>query len=336
VEFWNPLSLAILAAGFAMAWNLGANDLANAMATSVGSRALRIWQATLVAAVLNLVGAAFYGARVTHTVAQGIVPIELIDQHMLALGALAVLLAAATFLILATHWSLPVSTTHAIVGAMMGFGVVAVGPGQVAWGVLGQIVASWLISPLIGGLVAFFIYSIFRHLILARVSDAGLPQVERFFALLQIISASYVAFAHGSNDVANAIAPLAAVFGFVGRTTPTWLLLFGGAGIAIGTGTWGYRVMRTVGQEITRITPVSGFSAELSAASSILVFSSLGLPISTTHTVVGAVIGIGLASGIEALNLRTIRNIFLSWLFTVPAAAGLAALLFLLFRGAGL
>jgi len=336
MELASPLSLAILAAGFYMAWNLGANDLANAMATSVGSRALRVWQATLVAAVLNLVGAAFYGARVTHTVAKGIVPIELLEPHILAIGALAVLFAAATFLVLATHWGLPVSTTHAIVGAMMGFGIVAVGPGQVSWGVLGRIAASWLISPLIGGLVAFFIYQIFRYLILARVSDHGLPKVEQVFALLQILSASYVAFSHGSNDVANAIGPLAAAFGFVDQATPSWLLLFGGVGIAIGTGTWGYRVMQTVGKEITRITPVSGFSAELSAASSILVFSSLGLPISTTHTVVGAVIGIGLASGIEALNLRTIRNIFLSWLFTVPAAAGLAALLFLIFRGAGL
>ncbi len=333
---WSPLSLAILAAGFCMAWNLGANDLANAMATSVGSRALRIWQATVIAAFLNLAGAVGFGSRVTHTVAKGIVPIDLLQPHVLTPGALAVLLSAALFLVLSTHWGLPVSTTHAIVGAMTGFGLVAVGAEHISWPVLGKITASWLVSPVLGGIVAYLIYRLFRAGILSRVDDESLPKVERAFALLQIASASYVAFAHGSNDVANAIAPLSVVFGYTNQATPLWLLLFGGVGIAIGTGTWGYRVMRTVGTDITKITPVSGFSAEVAAATSILFFSSLGVPISTTHTVVGAVIGVGLAHGIEALNLRTLRNIFLSWIFTVPVAAGVAALLFVIFRGVGL
>jgi len=319
-----------------MAWNLGANDLANAMATSVGSRALRVWQATLIAAFLNLAGAVVFGSRVTHTVAKGIVPIDLLAPHVLALGALAVLLSAALFLVLSTHWGLPVSTTHAIVGAMTGFGLVALGWNDISWPVLGEITGSWIISPILGGFVAYLIYRFFRAVILSRVNDESLPKVESVFAILQIASASYVAFAHGSNDVANAIAPLSVVFGYANQSTPLWLLLFGGAGIAIGTATWGYRVMKTVGTDITKITPVSGFSAEIAAATSILLFSSLGVPVSTTHTVVGAVIGVGLAHGIEALNLRTLRNIFLSWVFTVPVAAGVAALLFVIFRAVGL
>lgn len=319
-----------------MAWNLGANDLSNAMATSVGSHALRIWQATVIAAFLNFAGAVCFGSHVVHTVAKGIVPIGLLQPHVLALGALAVLISAAAFLVLSTRWGLPVSTTHAVVGAMTGFGLVAIGSEHISWLVLGEITASWLISPVLGGIVAYLIYRLFRSLIIARVADESLPKVERVFAILQIASASYVAFAHGSNDVANAIAPLSVVFGYANHTTPLWLLLFGGVGIAIGTGTWGYRVMQTVGTKITKITPVSGFSAEIAAATSILFFSFLGVPISTTHVVVGAVIGVGLAHGVKALNLRTLRNIFFSWIFTVPVAAGVAALLFVIFRGVGL
>ena len=407
-----------LAAAFYMAWTIGANDVANAMGTSVGSGALTLIGAILLAAVFEFGGAVLVGASVTETISKGIVEVELFESTgplgedgpvLLALGMICALLASAIWLHAATHIGMPVSTTHSIVGAVFGIGIVSFGFRGVDWGTMGQIVASWLVSPLLGGVLAFISFIVIRRLILespdpvdatrryapyiigivvavmilsfiykvlARRYEApsvalsvliavalgaavgviagafvratrptretgAFNYVERVFALLQIATACFVAFAHGANDVANAVGPLAAVVtlyetGFtevVGRVgVPLWTLLLGGGGIVLGLATLGHKVIATIGRQITEITPTRGFSAEFGAATTVLVASSLGLPISTTHTLVGGVIGVGFGHGIAALNLATVRRIVTSWVATVPFAAALAAVLFLVAR----
>ncbi len=393
--------VAALGVSFYMAFNIGANDLANAMGTSVGSKALTVRRAVIAAALLNLLGAIFVGSKVTDTIRGGIVDTEVITggdafSWTLMYGLLSAILAGALFITVATWWGLPVSTTHAIVGALLGFGLVAGGMAAVQWKALGRIMASWVISPLAGAFVAFWPFwlvsrgilkkkdpvkyalryapwlfaivfgilaiALFEEglknldlhvgllgllLISALVATAGgigahlffrryrnaksddYATVERIFAILQVTTACYVAFAHGSNDVANAIGPVSGIVGQLayGSTTDVprmavvGLLLVGGVGIAIGTATWGIKVMTTIGEKITSITPTRGFCAEFSTATTVLVCSMMGLPISTTHTIVGAVIGVGLAGGLAGVDVRVIKRIFISWLITVPAAA---------------
>lgn len=393
------LGLALLF-GLFMAWNIGANDVANAMGTSVGSGALTLKQAILVAAVFEFGGAVLVGAHVTDTIKGGIVsPQAFTDTPELFMyGMAAALLGAAVWLMVASFFGLPVSTTHSIVGAVAGFGIVSVGWAEVDWGTMGAIVASWVISPLTGGLIAFFTFSFIRDRILLvdrpyeatvmwaphmiavvgftlglsifykglknlnldfpftvaapiclvfggvlglgmrtwlsrRLKPTGysVVAVERLFAGMQVVTACYVAFAHGANDVANSIGPLAAVMqvareGVVAAeaTVPIWILVLGGVGIVLGLATYGYRVIDTVGHKITHMTPTRGFSAEFGAATTVLLASRLGLPISTTHTLIGAVIGVGFARGIAALDLRVVRNIVYSWVLTIPAAATVA------------
>jgi inorganic phosphate transporter, PiT family len=412
------LLCATLIAGLYMAWTIGANDVANAMGTSVGSGALTLGGAIIVAGIMEFSGAVLMGSGVTDTISKGIIettrfaatgPLGEDGPLLLALAMFAALLAAAAWLHLATHFGLPVSTTHSIVGAVLGVGIVSFGWRGVDWGTMLRIVSSWVVSPVLGGLLAFlaflyirqailrapdpieatrrsaplivavvvavmmlsFIYKVLRNRIdappglMAAIAAivvgtvAGLltrafvrrrkPEpganpyafVERVFALLQIATACFVAFAHGANDVANAIGPLAAVVtlyrtGFdtvVSQVdVPTWVLVTGGAGIVLGLATLGHKVIATVGKQITEITPTRGFCAEFGAATTVLVASTIGLPISTTHTLVGGVVGVGFAQGIAALNVRVIRNIVSSWIATVPAAAGTAAVLFILLR----
>ncbi|HUF49729.1 MAG TPA: inorganic phosphate transporter [Longimicrobiales bacterium] len=407
-----------LVAGLYMAWAIGANDVANAMGTSVGSGALTLFAAIIVAGVLEFSGAVLIGASVTQTVSKGIVDTTLFEvtgpwgeqgPMLLAVGMLCALVGAAGWLHMATNMGLPVSTTHSIVGAVAGVGVAAFGFSGVDWGKLGQIVASWIISPVLGALLAFASFWAIRHFILSQLdpvramvraapvitgvvvavmvlsfifkvlknrvdappllaaiavaAGAGIvaavlttgvmrtlppaPQmnpyayVERVFALLQIGTACFVAFAHGANDVANAVGPLAAVVSLyqTGYTVvsaevgvPIWVLVLGGGGIVFGLATYGYKVIATIGREITEITPTRGFCAEFGAATTVLLASSVGMPVSTTHTLVGAVIGVGFARGIGALNMGIIRNILKSWIATVPVAAGVTAVLFLLAR----
>jgi len=396
-----------------MAWAIGANDVANAMGTSVGSGALTLRRAVIVAGVLEFCGAFFVGGHVTDTVRKGILDAEAVAAQMdlLPYGMLGSLAAAATLLVVATGFGLPISTTHSIVGAIIGFGLVAMGNDAVEWGKVGQIVASWITSPLIGGALAFAVFSFTRWLILDREDplrqvrrfgpffyffvfaliglvtlfkglknlnlDFDLPQalglsvllglagavfghflirrvrpsvqpnaddrfrdVERVFVLLQIMTACSVAFAHGSNDVANAIGPLAAIMNTVGAagayaskaSVEPWMLVVGGLGIVFGLASWGYRVMETVGRRITELTPSRGFAAELAAALTIVLASRLGIPVSTTHILVGSVLGVGLARGIGALDLRVVGSILVSWLATLPIAAGLSIVFFHLFR----
>lgn len=398
--------------GIFMAWGIGANDVANAMATSVGSKALTIKQAILVAAVFEFLGAVLAGGEVTSTIRKGIVDASLFSEtpELLIYGMLASLLAAGTWLLIASHYGWPVSTTHSIVGAIVGFAAVGVGIDAVHWDKVGEIVMSWVISPLTAGFIAYLIYMSVQALILrqedplARAKryvpvyiflaaftitlvtilkglkhvgmEIGLANayilaiviglvisligafairriepdkkldkkqhfytVERVFGVLMIVTACSMAFAHGSNDVANAIGPLAAVIsiaqtGVIGAKSaiPVWVLAVGGAGIVIGLATYGRRVIATVGHRITQLTPSRGFAAELAAATTIVIASGTGIPISTTHTLVGAILGVGLARGIEAIDLRVVGRIFVSWVVTIPAGGFLAIIFFYVFK----
>lgn len=401
--------------GLFMAWGIGANDVANAMATSVGSKALTIKQAILVAAVFEFAGAVLAGGEVTSTIRKGIVDASLLTgmedgPKLLIYGMLAALLAAGTWLLIASKNGWPVSTTHSIVGAIVGFAAVGIGIDAVQWGKVGTIVMSWVVSPVTAGFVAFLIYMSVHKLILSQddplekakryvpiymffaaftitlvtilkgLKHVGLTlsmrdsyflaiaiaagvavlgwfvirgiksdpkaeknahfyTVERVFGVLMIITACGMAFAHGSNDVANAIGPLAAVIsaattGEIGAKSalPIWVLFIGGGGIVVGLATFGRHVIATVGKKITQLTPSRGFAAELAAATTIVIASGTGIPISTTHTLVGAVLGVGLARGIEAIDLRVVTRILASWVVTIPAGAILAILFFFIFK----
>jgi len=409
----ETLVIAAIIVGFYMAWNIGANDVANSMACSVGSKSLTIFWAVVLAGICNFCGAVLVGSHVSDTVRKGIIDTQAFtqDPRMLARGMLCALLAAAVWLNLASYFGMPVSTTHSIVGAIVGFGILEAGLGHVHWAKLGQIVASWLISPLAGGIIAFVVFKlilryilsaeepvvaarkgipicvfiVFTTIILAIIYrglknlhldlsapkaivfsilggltaagvfallakrnrncngesplDEQLMQVERTFAALVIISSCTVAFAQGANDVANAIGPLAAVAEIVktnavpGRVPVSiGFLVLGGLGIAIGLATFGYRVMRLVGIKVTEITPSRGVAANLAGMTTVLACSKMGLPVSTTHTMVGAIIGVGLARGITAINRQVVRSIFTSWLATVPIAAGLTVLFYIIAR----
>jgi len=332
------LVIALILAGLYMAWNIGANDLANAMGTSVGTGALSIRQVIIIAAIFEFLGAVFFGKRVTSTIAKGIVPIDMISEvhpNIVVLGMLAAILAAGFWITLATFYNLPVSTSHSIVGSVLGFGLIAAFNGTIAfsdihWLVLVKIVASWFISPILGAILAYLTFSLVRSLFLHRASD--LPLVEKKFISLQVVTACYIAFAHGSNDVANAVGPLTAglkVLGLAGNEVPIWVLILGGIGMVIGLATWGYKVIETIGSKITELTPTRGFSAQFATATVVLLHSYSSLPISTTHTLVGSVIGVGLAGGIAAVDLGVIWKIISSWVATVPIAALTSALIYL-------
>lgn len=460
------LLVLVLVAGLYMAWNIGANDVANAMGTSVGSGALTLKRAVIIAAILEFSGALFFGSHVSETVQNGIVDSAIFaDKPMVMVyGMLASLLSAGVWLQIASYWGWPVSTTHTIIGAIIGFALIVGGMEAIYWENVSFIVTSWVLSPLFGGILSFGIFTVLRqkifyssnpiesakkltpplvfivvtvlmlimvykglqnlnldlslsqamvvsvlggflgsllsyyfirkiknvpsltrshhdyspevvtglekahkHLQKVQVASAGEMQyqvttlmeevdalskslkkavdpeaektefatVEKIFGYLQILSACLMAFAHGANDVANAIGPLSAAIGVLNTGiistnahVPTWALALGGFGVVVGLATWGWRVIYTIGEKITELTPTRGFAAEFGAATTVVIASRLGMPISTTHTLVGAVIGVGLARGIEALNLATTRDIVISWLVTVPAGAVISILFF--------
>ena len=461
----TALFIVVILVGFYTAWNIGANDVANAMGTSVGSGALTLRRAVLVAAVLEFSGAFFFGSHVSKTIQSGIIDAEVFaaNPRILAYGMLAALASAGIWLQIASYYGWPVSTTHSIVGSIVGFGAVVGGINAVYWGEVAFIACSWIISPLLGGFLAYHLFTFIRkkifydrypvraakrltpiivfivfsiltmilvteglrnlhlnlsstekgliilavatlaavigffavqrlqpskkeellpsfnpevllsmekaakHLLRVRANTSGELQynvgllieeldslngnmqkrqaavtgteeyvkVEKIFGYLQVISACMMAFAHGANDVANAIGPLSAAIGIlttgifaVESSVPTWALALGGVGIVIGLAAWGWRVIETIGTRITELTPSRGFAAEFGAAATIVLASKLGVPISTTHTLVGAVIGVGFARGLEAVNLRTTRDIIISWIVTVPLGALLAILIY--------
>jgi len=414
-------TLVMLAAfvGFFMAWGIGANDVANAMGTSVGSKALTIKQAIIIAMVFEFAGAYLAGGEVTSTIRKGIIdPTYFVDiPELLVFGMISALLAAALWLLVASMLGWPVSTTHSIVGAIIGFAAIGVSPDTVAWGKVGGIVGSWIITPLISGVIAFVIFNSAQKLIfdtdkpleqakkyvpfymflagfvlslvtikkglkhigleeinlgftVLEIKGAGgyylailvavivamigkyfisrlnfdmnadkeshYTNVEKVFAVLMVVTACCMAFAHGSNDVANAIGPLAAVVSIVDnggeivKKSPLvwWILPLGGFGIVAGLAIFGHKVIATIGKGITHLTPSRGFAAELAAACTVVIASGAGLPISTTQTLVGAVLGVGMARGIAAINLGVVRNIVVSWVITLPVGAGLSILIF--------
>ena len=396
IESYGTILLVLACAfGLFMAWGIGANDVANAMGTSVGARALTLKQAILVAAIFEFTGAYLAGGEVTSTIRKGIVDPALMTDtpELLVYGMLSALLAAGTWLYIASLKGWPVSTTHSIVGAIVGFAAVGISVDAVDWGQVGTIAASWVVSPLLAGSIAFALFVSVRSLILdqddpfvrarryvpiymwlvgfmismvtltkglkhvgldadlgfgsnfanALVLSAGIGVLVALIGsvgILMIFTACAMAFAHGSNDVANAVGPLAAVVstvqsgGAIGTTSvmPWWVLAVGAVGIVFGLSTYGWRVIQTIGRKITELTPSRGFAAELAAATTVVLASATGLPISTTHTLVGAVLGVGLARGVEALHLPTIWAIVSSWVVTLPAGAGLAIVFFYILR----
>ncbi|MFT4724379.1 MAG: PiT family inorganic phosphate transporter [Colwellia sp.] len=395
--------------GFFMAWGIGANDVANAMGTSVGSKALTIKQAILIAMVFEFAGAYLAGGEVTSTIRKGIIDASyFVDSpELLVFGMISALFAAATWLLIASILGWPVSTTHSIVGAIVGFAAVGVSVDAVEWAKVIGIVGSWIITPLISGIIAFiifnsaqklifdtdnpltqakrwvpfymflagfvlalvtikkglkhlglnigsvegYVYAIIAAVIVAVIGKIFISRlefdesaakkthyanVEKVFAVLMIVTACAMAFAHGSNDVANAIGPLAAVVSIVGNdgqiaaksAIAWWILPLGGFGIVAGLALFGHRVIATIGNGITHLTPSRGFAAELAAACTVVIASGTGLPISTTQTLVGAVLGVGMARGIAAINLTVVRNIVVSWVVTLPVGAGLSIIFF--------
>lgn len=398
--------------GVFMAWGVGANDVANAMGTSVGAKAITIRQAIFIAVIFEFAGAYLAGGEVTSTIRKGIIDPALLGDNpeYLVYGMMASLLAAGTWLLIATRNGWPVSTTHSIVGAIVGFASVGISVDAVNWGKVGEIISSWVISPVIAGVLSFLLFSSVRWLIFEapdplkaakryvpfyiflvayvvstvtmvkglkyvglsltfqesllyafgfafvifaigmfiisriqiKISDRfEHANVERIFAVLMLFTACSMAFAHGSNDVANAIGPLAAINSIVANSggvlqespMPAWILLLGGGGIVAGLVMYGHKVIATIGTHITHLTPSSGFAAELAAASTVVIASGASLPISTTHTLVGGVLGVGLARGLSSLNLRVVGMIFMSWIVTLPVGAALSIMFFFMFKG---
>lgn len=398
--------------GVFMAWGVGANDVANAMGTSVGAKAITIRQAIFIAVIFEFAGAYLAGGEVTSTIRKGIIDPALLGDNpeYLVYGMMASLLAAGTWLLIATRYGWPVSTTHSIVGAIVGFASVGISVDAVNWGKVGEIISSWVISPVIAGVLSFLLFSSVRWLIfdapdplkaakryvpfyiflvayvvstvtmVKGLKHVGLnltfqesllyafgfafvifaigmfiisriqikisdrfehANVERIFAVLMLFTACSMAFAHGSNDVANAIGPLAAINSIIANSggvlqessMPPWILLLGGGGIVAGLVMYGHKVIATIGTHITHLTPSSGFAAELAAASTVVIASGASLPISTTHTLVGGVLGVGLARGLSSLNLRVVGTIFMSWIVTLPVGAALSIMFFFMFKG---
>ncbi|MDP6167033.1 MAG: anion permease, partial [Gammaproteobacteria bacterium] len=411
-EYGQILLILAIIFGVFMAWGVGANDVANAMGTSVGSGAITLKQAIVIAMIFEFLGAYLAGGEVTATIRKGIIdPLTLQGTpEYLVFGMLSALLAAGIWLLVASMLGWPVSTTHTIVGAIVGFAAVAISVDAVNWGKVTTIMGSWVVSPVLAGSISFFLFRSVQRLILdtetpfenakryipiymfmvgfmitmvtlikglkhvfkdlsftinyaemfmlagvvgtlvailgaymmskvernkADEGDDRFANVEKVFAILMIFTACSMAFAHGSNDVANAVGPMAAAISTIktGAITakssmPAWILLVGGIGIVVGLITYGYKVMATIGTKITELTPSRGFAATLGASATVVLASGIGLPISTTHTLVGAVLGVGLARGIAAINLRIVGNIFTSWLITLPAGAALSILFF--------
>lgn len=403
-----PILIIAIIAAIYMSWNIGANDVANSMGTSVGSGALTLTKAVIVAGVFEFLGAFLVGKHVTTTISKGIVNPVSIEPHLLMLGMLSALIAAALWVTIATYFGLPVSTTHSIVGGVMGFAMI-LDNRLILWHKLIDIIGSWIISPVSGALISYLIFLTIKKTILSKtdpikeakkvipffiffttfiismsiiykglkniglnlcfkysllfsIIPAGIgmfighillsrykyeytdeedkyKKLENIFIYLQIITACSVAFAHGANDVANSTGPLVTIVELYKGTSvsskiiiPLWVLALGGFGIVLGISTWGYKVIHTIGEKITEVTPTRGFSAELATAFTVLVFSKLGMPISTSHVIVGSVLGVGIAGGFATVNYKIIKNIIYSWILTIPVALLFSSGIFILLR----
>ncbi|WP_445302252.1 inorganic phosphate transporter [Microcoleus sp. F4-D5] len=435
---------AMAALALYVAANLGANDVANSMGTSVGSKALTLRQAIIVAGILEFSGAVLFGQGVSETLATGVVNAQVFatQPQVFLIGMVSVLIACGLWLQIATSRGLPVSSSHAVVGAIAGFSCVAAGINAVDWRTIGTISLTWVATPVASGALAALFYSVVKYSILDRpdplfqmrewipwlsaamlsvfgiivlpsVVDVALVQtgaiaaahdrfgwnlpihdivigigsigaigltlnswkklesvenekdrgekaegistkssptqklghslIEQQMARFQVLSACFVAFSHGSNDVGNAVAPLAAI-AYIRRTgsfpsedfsVPLWILVVGGTGIVIGLAIWGKNVIATVGEKIIELQPSGGFCAELATATTVLLASRFGLPVSTSHALVGAVVGVGLIKAWKTVRLQTLLSIGSAWLVTIPIAAGLGAIIFSIAQSIG-
>lgn len=402
MDLYSIFLVLSLIAGFLMAYSLGANDVANSMASSVGAKAITIKQAIIISGTLNFVGAVFLGAQVTRTISKGIINVEMIaDPQVLMVGMFAALLSAGLWVLIATITALPVSSTHSIVGSILGFGLVAGGIEVVNWYSMVFVVLSWIISPLFGATISYLVFWHIRRFILygykviekarfwapywasltvglvilsflyktpfgkslaggtvtklsiaavavaiawyvaKRILKKYVPKqegrrgVEDIFRHLQVGTACYVAVSQGANDVANAIGPVAAIY-MIARDhallesadIPAGLLVLGGVGIAIGIATMGHKVMATVGEKITKLNNTRGFSVEFGAATTVLMASNLGMPVSTTHASIGSIVGVGLARGFGAVDFKVLYKIVIYWVLTVPISAFTSIVIF--------
>jgi PiT family inorganic phosphate transporter len=483
-----------LCIAFLLSAALGANDVANALGTSVGTGAVSVTKALAIGAVCEFAGAVLFGSTVTRTISAGVVTLSgaaLAAPSLYMLGMLSVLVGCTLWLGLATRYGLPVSSTHSVVGSLIGLGMIS--GWAIQWEAVLRILLSWLISPVMGGLVAWLLFRFIRQTIIdaprptramrrwlpilcgsmlfiltlflqlesehssgwtlfqavassfgvaalgagmsgamtsfihskqfvrktvpppsvngnGRKLDASeaaavalaalaalqadekdvaedelgadthwsedvqlLPTceyipttmdivmsstslslttyarkrqhdiIEQVFSILQLLTACFVSFSHGSNDVSNAIGPFASILAVYRNgssatmmeqvVVPPWALVFGGLGISFGLGVWGRPVMDTVGKKITHLVPTRGFCVELSTALTVLMATQIGMPVSTTHTLIGSIVAMGLATGHGSVNRRVLLNILLSWFVTVPVSAALTALCFLSLRG---
>ncbi len=392
---------------FLMTWGVGANDLANVMSTTMGSKAVTVKQAMLIAIIFEFAGAFLGGSGVTETMRDGIINTSQLSDHPLIIveGMLCVLFACTIWMNLASYLGVPVSITNALVGSMVGFGSIELGPQAIHWTAVSHIAIGWITSPLISGITAYVLFisiqqtifvkknplakakryipvylflvgcilsfiTVFKGLshfdihlntqqdlivtvitsliitLIGLICIKRIPephkikrhdrfaQVEKYFAVLMAMTACAMVFAHGSNDVALAVGPLTLVYSLVFHSNevinasnyPSWIILLGCIGVLAGLLMYGRKVIETVGSSITALTPSRAFAATLAAATTVVVATSTGIPVSATQTLVGAVLGVGLARGIGALNLIVIRNIFMSWIFTLPAASLLTIL----------
>lgn len=407
MDYLIYLLFAALILCFLMTWGVGANDLANVMSTTMGSKAVTVRQAMLIAIIFEFAGAFLGGEGVTETMRDGIINTSQLSNEPLILieGMLCVLFACTIWMNLASYLGVPVSITNALVGSMVGFGTIVLGPDAIHWNQVARIAIGWVSSPLISGITAYALFisiqqtifvksnpltkaklyipiylfligfilsfiTVFKGLnhfdihlnlkqdlavtlatsiiitILGMIFIKRIPeyhkirrrerfiQVEKYFAVLMAMTACAMAFAHGSNDVALAVGPLSIVHSLVMHSNqifdadnyPSWIILLGCVGVVTGFLMYGRKVIETVGSSITALTPSRAFAATLSAATTVVVATSTGIPVSATQTLVGAVLGVGLARGIGALNLIVIRNIFMSWVLTLPAASMLTIL----------
>ncbi|PIQ42835.1 MAG: phosphate permease [Gammaproteobacteria bacterium CG11_big_fil_rev_8_21_14_0_20_46_22] len=407
LEYASLIIFAACLIGFIMTWGVGANDLANIMSTTIGSRAISIRTGIIIAIIFEFAGALLGGEHVTNTVRSGIINANLLSHHpyTLVFGLLSVLIASSAWMLLASYLGMPVSITNAIVGGLVGLGAIVLGAHAVHWGKVGAIAASWILSPTIACIVAYLLFQTIRRSIFNTTSPAknakrflpayfflvgivladmtilkGLRHfgiepshlqsfgivfiaaliitlfglqlakrtsyqpgekrfkqhiyIEKLFSLLMAFTACAMVFAHGSNDVAIAMGPVSALIsaahhhGHIVGNAPGWILWFGCLGVVCGLIMYGRKVIKTVGHNITDLTPSRAFAATLASAATVIVSTSTGIPVSATQTLVGGVLGVGLARGIGALNIKTVRNILLSWFVTIPASAGLAILCF--------
>ena len=398
-----PLFYLAISLGLWMSWAIGANDFANSAGPAVGAKVFGFREAIFIAILFEIAGALLSGSDATQTLRWDVIDIDRagVPEDVVVYGMLASLLAAGLWLTFASARGWPVSTTHSILGALVGFALVALGSNSVHWGEIGSLFASWVLSPILGGLLAYLLMksigllvlntadpaesarrwvplyvflaafvaclmTFFKSMrplgmdltfgqavLLSGVFGVGLSlmgilivrsrspmNLEQAFEPVTLFAVCSLAFAHGSNDVANSVGPMATALDALGmRSTsfgyhgpPFWLFVLGGIGIAIGIATFGFRVARTLGREITALTPCRAFCIALAATTTVVFASRAGFPISTTHTVVGAVLGVGLTRGIDAVNLPIVRTIVKSWLVTIPLTAVLAAVIYPLLR----